>query len=142
VPVAATRLADVSTRNPHPLVLGGSRQHLLQQVAIASLELILLPQGVAGLPDPIRKRVANPLELLEPGNARLGKARRDLCLQRKARKGLGAKKGQLVLEPTDLTAQLSAREALIASHSKRRKRVSIEQIRHKPEIECRSRCCG
>lgn len=47
-----------------------------------------------------------------------------------------------MLEATDLAAQLSAREALIASHSKRRKRVSIEQIRHKPKIECKSRCCG
>jgi hypothetical protein len=37
-----------------------------------------------------------------------------------------------VLEATDLTAQLSAREALVASHSKRLQRVSIEQIRHKP----------
>ncbi len=142
MPVATARLADVSARNPHPLVLGGSRQHFLQQVAISGLEFILLPQGVAGLADPIRKRVANPLELLEPGDAWLGKTRRDLCLERKARKSLGAKKGQLVLEPTDLTAQLSAREALIASHSKRRKRVSIEQIRHKTRIECRSRPCG
>lgn len=76
--MAAARLADVSARNPHPLVLGGSRQHFLQQVAISSLELVLLPQGVAGLPDSIRKRVANPLELLEPRNPRLGKARRNL----------------------------------------------------------------
>lgn len=126
MPVATARLADVSARNPHPLVLGGSRQHFLQQVAISSLEFVLLPQGMAGLPDPIRKRVANPLELLEPGDAWLDKARRDLCLEREALKGLGAEKGQLVLKPTDLTAQLSAREALVASHSKRRQRVSIE----------------
>ena len=38
-----------------------------------------------------------------------------------------------MLEAADLAPQLGAREALVASHSKRRERVSIEQIRHKPE---------
>jgi hypothetical protein len=36
-----------------------------------------------------------------------------------------------MLKTADLTAQLSPREALVASHSKRLECVSIEQIRHK-----------
>jgi hypothetical protein len=140
--VATARIAEVFTRDPQPLVLGGSRQHFLQQVAITSLELVLPPQGMASLRDPIGKRVANLLELLESGNPRLAEASRDSRVERKARKCLAAETRQLVLESADLTAQLSAREALVASHLKRSKRVSVEQIRHKPEIECRSRRRG
>jgi hypothetical protein len=50
-----------------------------------------------------------------------------------ARECLDGEAGELVLEAGDLTPQLGAREALVASHSKRRQRLSIEQIRHKDE---------
>lgn len=91
--MATARIAEILARDPHPLVLGGSRQHLLQQVAIASLELLLPLQGIAGLRDPVGKRVANPLELLESGNAGLSNARRDSGVEGEARKSLGAKAG-------------------------------------------------
>lgn len=38
-----------------------------------------------------------------------------------------------MLETANLTAQLNAREALVASHSKHRECVSIEQFWHKPK---------
>ena len=38
-----------------------------------------------------------------------------------------------MLEASDLTSQLDTREALVAPHAKPSKRVSVEQIRHKPE---------
>lgn len=124
--MAAARLADVGARDPHPLVIGRGDQHLLEQIAVAPLQLILLTQGTTRLGDAIGERVANSLELLEPGYARLGKAGWNRGIEPEPGKGLGAKPGELVLEAADLTAQLDAREALIASHSKRREHVSIE----------------
>lgn len=139
MPVPTAGLADVSARDPHPLVLRRSRQHVLEQLAIAGLQLILPAQGVTSGGNPIRQGIANLLELLEPGDAGYGKAGGDPGVERQTRKSLSAETGQLVLETADLTAQLSTREALVASHSKRRKCVSIEQIRHKTQFECKSR---
>jgi hypothetical protein len=140
--VAASRLADVGTRDPHPLVLGRRRQHLLEQLAVAGLQFVLLAQGLTSDRDPLGESIANLLQLLEPRYSRHGKAGRDPRIERETREGLGAETGQLVLETADLTAQLSAREALVASHSKRLECVSIEQIRHKTRIECKSRRRG
>ena len=139
MPVTAPGLANVGARDPHPLVLGRRRQHVLEQLAVAGLQLVLLAQGVASGGDPIRQGVANLLELLEPGDTGHGKAGGDPGVELKARKGLSTEASQLVLEAADLAAQLSAREALVASHSKRGKCVSIEQIRHKTQVECKSR---
>jgi hypothetical protein len=129
--VPASRLADVGARDPHPLVLGRRRQHPLQQLAVAGLQFVLLAQGLARNGDPLGEGIAHLLQLLEPGDPGHGEAGWDLGIEGEARKCLGAKTGQLMLEATDLTTQLSAREALVASHSKRRECVSIEQIRHK-----------
>lgn len=142
MPVAAARLADVGTRDPHPLVLGWRRQHFLQQLTITGLQFILLAQGLASNRDPLGQGIANLLQLLKPSDPGHGETGRDLSVEGEAWKGLGAETGQLVLEAADLTAQLNAREALVASHSKRLECVSIEQIRHKTRIECRSRCRG
>ncbi len=89
--------------------------------------------------DAIGKRVANPLELLEPGDPRLGEAGGDSDVEGETGKRLGAEAGELVLEAADLAAQLSAREALVASYLKRRERVSSEQIRHEPDAQSKSR---
>ena len=142
MPVTAARLADVGAGDAQPLVLGRGRQHLLEQRAVARLQVVLPLQGLPCRGDAIGERVANPLQVLEAAYARHGRAGRDLCVEGDARKRLGGEIRQLVLEPADLTAQLSAREALVASHSKRREHVSIEQIRHKTQIECRSRRFG
>jgi len=120
-------------------MLGRRRQHPLEQLAVTGLQFVLLAQGLASDGYPLGKGIANLLQLLEPGDPRHGEAGRDLGLEREARKGLGAEAGQLVLKAADLTAQLSAREALVASHSERLESVSVEQIRHKTQIECRSR---
>lgn len=136
--MAATRLAHVGARDPHPLVLGRSLQHPLEQLAVAGLQFVLLAQGLTGDRDPLGKGIANPLELLEIRDPGHGAFSRNIGVEPEAREGLGAKQGQLVLEPTDLAAQLGAREALAASHSKRCERVSIEQIWHKTLVECRS----
>jgi hypothetical protein len=140
--VAAARLTDVGARDPHPLVLGRRRQHVLEQLAVAGLQLVLLLQGLPRDGNPLGQSIADLLQLLEPGDPGHGKAGRDLRVEGEAREGLGAEPRQLVLEAADLTAQLSAREALVASHSKRLECVSIEQIWHKTWIECRSRRRG
>jgi hypothetical protein len=129
--VTAAGLADVGARDAHPLVLGRRRQHFPQQLAVAGLQLVAPVQRLPGRGDARRERVAHPLELFEPGDARLGVTRGDRRVEREAGEGLGSQAGELMLETTDLTPQLSACEALVASHSQLRERVSIEQIRHK-----------
>ncbi len=126
MPVTTAGLTDVGARDPYPLVLGGRGQHFLEQLAIAGLQFIPLDQGATRLGNAIGEGVANSLELLEPGYARLGKAGRNRRIERQAGKGLGAEAGELVLEAADLAPQLDACEALVTSHSKRRERVSIE----------------
>ncbi len=124
--MATARLTDIGARDPHPLVISGRRQHLLEQIAIAGLQFVLFAQGVTCLANAIGKRIANSLELLEPRNPRFRKAGGNRGVEGKSRKGLSAEAGKLVLEAADLAAQLCAREALVAPHSKRRQRVSIE----------------
>ena len=131
MPVPAAGLADVSARDPQPFVLGGRRQHAAQHLAVAGLQFALSFESDAGRRDPLGKRVAHPLELLEAGDTRLGKVAGDRGVDGDARKSLGGEPGELMLEAGDLAPQLGAREALVASHSKRRERLSIEQIRHK-----------
>lgn len=55
MPVATTWLADIGAGDPHPLVLGRSGQHLLQQLAVAGLQLSLILQLTPRDPDPCRK---------------------------------------------------------------------------------------
>jgi hypothetical protein len=133
MPVAAARLADVGARNPQPLVVGGRGQHAAQELAVAGLQLPLLPERHPRCGDPLGQRVPYPLQLLQAGYPRLREMPGDGGLKGEPRKCLNSKAGELVLETGDLAPQLGAREALVASHSKRRERVSIEQIRHKNE---------
>lgn len=88
--MATARLTDVGARDPHPLVISRRRQHLLEQIAIASLQFILLAQSLTRLADAIGKRIANSLELLEPRNSRFRKAGRNRGIEREAGKGLSA----------------------------------------------------
>jgi hypothetical protein len=132
MPVSAPRLADVGVRDPHPLVLSGRGEHLLQQLAVARLHDGTLAQGHPRRRDPLGERVAHLLELLESGDPRRGKASRHVGIERQARKSLGREPAKLVLEPADLTAQLNPCEALVAPHPKRAERLSFEQIRHRP----------
>jgi len=124
--MAATRLADIGARDTQPLVLGRRGQHFLQQLAVLGLQLAPLLERGTGLADAFGKRVAHPLKLVEPRDTGLAVSGRDAGVQGKPGEGLSAKPRELVLEATDLAAQLGAGEALVASHSKRRKRFSIE----------------
>lgn len=126
----ATRLANVGAGDPQPLVLSRCGEHVLEQLAVAGLEFVALPESDAGIGDPVRERVTDALELIEAGDAGLVEIGRHRGVDRQPRKGLGGEAGELVLEPADLAPQLGARQALVASNSKRRERVSIEQIRH------------
>jgi hypothetical protein len=131
--VAAPRLTDVGAGDPQPLVLGRLGQHLLEQLAVARLEFVLLDQGPAGDGDPIGEGVANSLQVLQARHPRHVRAGGHVDVEDDAGKGLGREAGKLVLEAADLAPQLGAREALVASHSKHRECVSIEQFWHKPE---------
>lgn len=113
--MTAARHADVVTRDPHPLVIGGGSHHPLEQLAVARLEIVLLPQGRTRIRNPIRKRIADPLEFLQPGDARLAAGGSDTGIDVDPGKGFGMKARKLLLEATYLAAQLGARETLVAS---------------------------
>jgi hypothetical protein len=136
--VPAAGLADVGIRDAHPLVLGGGVQHPLQQIAVLSLELGLVPEGPVGGRDPLCQGIAHPLQLPQVRDPRFAWRRSDDGLDLDPRKGLDHQVRELGLEATDLSAQLGASEALVAPHPKRVRRVQFEQIRHE-QFECRSR---
>jgi len=116
--VAAARLADVGTGDPHPPVLGRRCQHPLKQLAIALLQLVALAQGDPGLGDSSRQGVADALQLAETGDPRQAGRSRDPGVDIEPREGLGGKAGQLALEAPDLTPQLDPSEPLVAADSK------------------------
>jgi len=137
--VAAAGFADVLAGDAHPLVIGRSGQHPLEQLAVAGLQLGLRVQRPARLGDALGERVAHALELGEVGDTGGAPRSRYGGIDREARKGLRREGHQLLLDAPDLAAQLGPRKALVAPNSKRGKRVSFEQIRHKTRDECRSR---
>jgi hypothetical protein len=132
MPVAATGLADVSARDAQPLVLGGSVEHALEQLAVAGLELGVPAQLQPRLADTGRQRVANGLQGAEVERPRLARQGGDPGLDPQG-KGLGRERSELRLEPPDLAPQLRPGEPLVAIHAQRGKHLSFEQIRHRPE---------
>lgn len=138
--MAAAGLTDVGAGDPHPLVLGRGRDHLLEQLAIAPLQLVLSTQGQTRRGDAVGEDIPNALQVLQVRHPRRIRAGRHRRIDRDARESLRREARELVLEAADLTPQLGAGEALVAPQPKHRERVSIEQLRHGPEIECRSRC--
>ncbi|MGB7589490.1 MAG: hypothetical protein WBM00_12370 [Solirubrobacterales bacterium] len=72
MPVAAARLADVGTRDPQPLELGRSRQHVRQQLAVPVLQRGPIADGATHLGDPHYERVAHGLQLSEVERTRHG----------------------------------------------------------------------
>ena len=113
--MAAARLADVDTGNPHPLVLGRRRQHLPQQLAVALLQLVAPAQRGAGIRNPLGKGVPHALQLAEIGDPRGPCHSGNPGVYREPREGLSRKSSQLPLEASDLAPQLSPRQPLIAS---------------------------
>lgn len=126
----AAGLADFGTGHPHPLVFGGGVEHAAQQLAVASLELGLLLKRLAGRGNPVRKRVAHPLQLPKACDPRLAARDRYAGINLDPRECLHHEVSELALQAADLAAQLGASEALVAPHSKRDRCVSFEQIRH------------
>lgn len=118
MPVATARLADVGAGDSHPPVLGGRRQHLPQQLAVALLQLVAPAQCDAGIGDPRREGVPDALQLAEIGDPRRPRRRRDPRVHRESREGLGREPGQLSLEAPDLTPQLGPREPFVAAREK------------------------
>lgn len=71
MPVTASGRADVGARDLQPLVLGGGVEHPLQQLAVACLELRLLPQPPPDRADPAGQRVTDRLQVAETERTRL-----------------------------------------------------------------------
>jgi hypothetical protein len=138
MPVTATGLAKIVARDAQPLEVLGAGEHPLQQLAIAGLELGAVAQGLARVLDPIRKSVANRLQLAKVECPRLARDGGHVGDELQTREGIGHQGRELSLEAADLTPQLGAGEPLVAAYPQRASRVSFEQIRH-TQTECSSR---
>jgi len=71
MPVAATGLADIGTRDLQPLVASRIVQHALEQLTVAGLELDLLAQPALGGADSRGERVADRLQIAQAECPRL-----------------------------------------------------------------------
>ena len=131
MPGTAARLADVVAGHLHPLVSGGIGEHLLQELAIPALERGPLAQGEASVGDPGGKGVANPLQLPEIEDARLGRESGDAVLDLGAAEGFGEEARQLALHTADLAAQLRPRVALVGLEKQTLELVSMQQGGHR-----------
>jgi hypothetical protein len=89
MPVAATGLADVRTRDPQPLVIGRGSQHPFQQLVVAGLELGALPQLAPRIADPCGQRVADRLQVAQAQRPRLVRDRRHPGVDPEAWEGIG-----------------------------------------------------
>lgn len=116
MPVAATSLAEIVTRDPQPLVVARRGEHALEQLPVAALELGPLAKGQAGVLDAIRELVADRLELAQAKRAGRRCASRDVGRQAEPREGLGEERGKLPFEASHLSPQLGAGEALAAAY--------------------------
>jgi len=115
-------------------VLGGRRQHLPQQLAVALLQLLAPAQCSASVRNPPGKGVSDALQFAEIGDPRRPCRRPDARVYRESRKGLDRKPGQLPLETSDLAPQLGPRQPLVANSKRHdllpRDHLSYEQVRH------------
>ena len=130
--MATAGLAKVVAGDAHPLVLRRRGEHRSQQLAALRLQLRPPPQRLPRLGNPLSKRVAHLLQLLQPGDPRLAKRGWHAGVEGEAREGLGAQMRQLPFQAADLPAQLDAGKPLVARHLEgaKRLRVSVEQVRH------------
>lgn len=126
MPVPAAGFADLRAGDPHPLVLGRRVEHSPKQLAVASLEILALVEGLASHGDPLGQRIAHPLELFQPRDPRLARPAGNRGVDLQPRKGLRPQPRELVLEAPDLTPQLGSCKPLVASNPKRYERLSFE----------------
>lgn len=128
--MAAARLADVGAADPQPLVLGRRREHPLEQLAVAGLQLGPFAQLDPRLGDPVGERVADRLQLAEAEHPRLGREGRRPGVEADAGKGVGEERAELGFQAADLPPQLGAGKPLVAADAQRGSSISVEQIRH------------
>lgn len=128
--MAAADLAEVVARDPQPLVALRGREHPLEQLAVAGLELLALAQSGASVLDPARQRVADGLQLTEVERPWLAGEGRHAGVDADAREGLGGEAREDTLEVSDLAPQLGAGGELVAAYQQSAVAVSIQQMRH------------
>lgn len=119
MPVTATRLAHVGAGDPHPLVLRRGGEHLLEQLAVAGLQLGSLPQPQLGLADSRRQGVADSLQVAKTEGPRLAGDSGDASVKLSAWEGVRDQRAELCFEAADLAAQLRPGEPLVAAYAKR-----------------------
>jgi hypothetical protein len=115
MPVAAAGLADVGAGDLQPLVLRGCRQHPLEHLAIAGLELGLRLELSPRIRDPTGQRVTNRLQFAEAERARLWRDWGNACVDLDTRKAIGEKRAELGFEAPNLPSQLYSCEPFIAA---------------------------
>jgi hypothetical protein len=138
VPATATGLADVGAGDHHPPVPSRVLEHLLQQLAVGSLDLGPPAELDASAGDAVGELVAQLLELAEVEQARGRMARRKPVLDFDPAEGLADEAPQLALQAADLTPQLAASESLVTPDGEGIASLSRHQILHRPPAECRS----
>jgi hypothetical protein len=83
-------------------VVGGRGKHAAQELAVAGLQLALLPERHPRCGDPLRQRIPHALQLLQAGHPRLAEVSGDGGVDGEARERLDREAGELVLEAGDL----------------------------------------
>lgn len=128
--MTAARQAEVVARDLHPLVLGRRRQHLLQQLVVAPLELVARAQRPLRLADTLRERVADRLQVTQPEDPGRRRDGGDAGLDPLPLEALGDERAELSFEAADLAPQLRSRQPLVATRAEWRKTISFERCRH------------
>jgi hypothetical protein len=131
VPVAAAGLADVVAADPDPWIALREGEHVGKQFAVGLLDEGALGEGLVGLAEAGRERVADLLQLAEveyprrPGGT-------DPMGDGDPPHAVGDQPAQLKLQLGDLPAQLGARQPL----------VYLDPVEHTPHEQSLSRLEG
>ena len=118
----AVAVADVLVRNLDPGIALRLGDHALDEAAVALLDVGAAGQLGLGLADPDQERVAHPLELGRPQDARAAHGA-DRPVDVLARKGRSPKLRELLLEACDLAAKLVADRAVVRGDEKLQRHV-------------------
>jgi hypothetical protein len=121
VPVLAAALADVLVRDPHPLVLLGLEQHLLDPAAVLLLDVGAVPERLAGVVEALCEVVSELLELREGEQARSA-ARAHPPVEARAREGRAEEGRELRFEAGDLLEQRAPGRALVGARARQDRR--------------------
>ena len=117
----AAGLADVRIGDAHPLVGGGIAQHVLDELAVARLDLGAVVERAARLVQPVGEVVAELLELAQAQQPRAA-APVDAELDARARVSGDEGGGELGLDLGDLLAKRASGGKLVTLDDERRNR--------------------